>query len=115
MDNILKVTGTSLDCQQCSSGQHVVGGMSPAYLWIRKLSVLSCIGISLNSFRVMCTWASCCNYVCGHGSKSLPLPPLYHSLRKRCDPKSFEDVKRTFYEAAKTISNKPPKKTRAKF
>ena len=58
----------------------------------------------------MCTWASCCNYVCGHGSKSLPLPLLYRPLRKRCDPKSFQEVKRKFYEAEKSVSNKPKKK-----
>jgi len=32
MDNILKVTGISLDCKLCLSGQYVVGGMSLASL-----------------------------------------------------------------------------------
>lgn len=38
-------------------------------------------------------------------------------ILKGCDPKSFQDLKRTFYEAAKTMLNKPKreKKTRAKF
>ena len=102
MDSILKVTGFRLDCKLCSSGKHVVWRMSPAYLWIQQMS---CIGILRSSLRrVECTWAACCNYVWGHD------PPLYHSLRKGCDQKFLQDVKRTFYEAAKSILNKPKRK-----